>query len=184
MGSSSKETIDDLIQETYLRFCADNYRVLRNFEHRHPEAFLGFIKVVASNVVRDHFKSTYSEKHGANRIDGISDDLPPAAAESSYGSPKVVERNVLIQEVERHLTLCVAGADQERNRRIFWLHYRAGLSAADIAALPEVGLTTKGVESQILRITRDIREQMTTRKSQVSETKSGGSEGILPAESF
>lgn len=184
MGNASKETVDDLIQETYLRFCADNYRILRTFEHRHPEAFLGFIKVVTSNVVRDHLKSAATEKHGSNRVDGISEDLVPAVAEGSYGSPKTVERNVLIEEIDRHLASCVTGTDQERNRKIFWLHYRVGLSAADIAALPNIGLTTKGVESQILRITRDVRERMTARKPREPGARAGGSEWIVPAESL
>jgi RNA polymerase sigma factor (sigma-70 family) len=184
MGNTSKQTIDDLIQETYLRFCADNYRVLRNFEHRHPEAFLGFIKVVASNVVRDHFKSTYSEKHGANRIEGLSEELPPASVDGSYGSPKALERAVLIGEVERHLAICVTGVDEERNRRIFWLYYRAGLSAGAIAALPEMGLTTKGVESLILRMTKELRRRMTSENPETSKTDPRAAEGILPAESF
>ena len=165
MGNTSKETIDDLIQETYLRFCADNYRLLRTFEHRYPNAFIGFIKVVTSNVVRDHFKSAATEKHGSNRIDQISDGFVSTAADGGYGSPKIVERNVLIEEIDRHLASCVTGADQDRNRKIFWLHYRVGLSAADIAAMPAFGLTTKGVESQILRITRDVRQRMTAKKS-------------------
>jgi len=181
MGDTSKQTVDDLIQETYLRFCADNYRVLRTFEHRHPEAFIGFIKVVASNVVRDHFKSTYSEKHGANRIDAIAEDFIPAAAEGTYGSPKALERNVLIEEIQRHLAVCVAGADQGRNSKIFWLYYRVGLSAGAIAELPEIGLTTKGVESLILRITRELRTRMTTTRLHLPETNPNSVKGIWPA---
>ena len=134
-GDPSKETVDDLIQETYLKFCADNHRILREFEHRHPDAFLGYVQVVAANVARDHFRSFHSKRRGANQVQGISENFIPAAEEDSPGGPKAIERSVLIEEIQRHLNLCIAGAESERANRIFWLYYRAGLSAAAIAAL-------------------------------------------------
>jgi RNA polymerase sigma-70 factor, ECF subfamily len=183
-GDSSRQTIDDLIQETYLKFCANNYCILRNFEHRHPDAFLGYVQVVATNVVRDHFKSCYSKKRGANQVEGMSEEIVPAAGEYSTGSPRAIERAVLIQEVQRHLDLCVAGVDHDRNVRIFWLYYRVGLSAAAIAALPGIGLTTKGVESLVLRIARELRKRMIAREPGEPSIAQGANEGIFPAESF
>src|SRR5215469_6204938 len=35
-GGSTNQTVDELIQDTYLKLCADNYRLLREFDHRHP----------------------------------------------------------------------------------------------------------------------------------------------------
>jgi len=184
-GDASRQTVDDLVQETYLKLCTNNYRILREFDHRHPDAFIGYVQVIAANVVRDHFKSSYSKKRGANHVEGISDELAPACGEDSSGSPRAIERGVLIQQVQRHLDVFVTGADQERDSQIFWLYYRVGLSAAAIAALPGVGLTTKGVESLILRITRALRDQMTVAaKPGELESAHGPSEGILPVESF
>jgi RNA polymerase sigma-70 factor (ECF subfamily) len=159
-GDPSSQTADDLIQETYLKFCADNCRLLREFDHRHPDAFLGYVQVVAANVARDHFKSAYSKRRGANKVESMAEEIVAAASRSSAGSPGAIERAVLFQEVQHNLELCVIGKDQDRNKRIFWLYYRVGLSAGDIATLPGIGLTTKGVESIILRITRDLRERM------------------------
>src|SRR5271156_3667595 len=68
LGDSSKQTVDDLIQETYLKLCADDFRILRSFEHQYPDAFTGYVKVVTANVVRDHFKSFHSQKRGANQL--------------------------------------------------------------------------------------------------------------------
>jgi RNA polymerase sigma-70 factor (ECF subfamily) len=184
LGDASKETVDDLIQETYLKFCADNYRLLRDFEHRHPDAFLGYVQIVAANVVRDHFKSFYSKKRGANQVEGIVEDFVPVAGDDSAGSPIAIERAVLIQEIQRHLDICVSGADHGRNSKVFWLYYRVGLSAAAIAALPGIDLTTKGVESLILRITRDVRKQMAAPGLGGHGIAEHSSEGILPAESF
>lgn len=183
-GDPSRQTADDLIQETYLKICANGFRILREFEHRDACAFIGYIKVVTANVVRDHFKSSYSQKRGANQVEEIPADFVPAAGVESAGSPKAIERSVLIQEVQRHLDGFVVGEDQERNNMVFWLYYRAGLSAPDIAALPRIGLTTKGVESLILRITRELREQMTGLNSRSTSIKRGTIEGIPSAESF
>jgi RNA polymerase sigma-70 factor (ECF subfamily) len=183
-GDGSRQTVDDLIQETYLRFCEDNYRVLRNFVHRSPDAFVGYVKVVAANVARDHFKSSFSEKRGGSRVGGFADGFVPAAGEESSFSPSAIERSILIDELERHLETFLSGPDRERNSRVFWLYYRVGLTANAISALPGIGLSTKGVESLILRLTRELRERMTVQAFRSHETTTGGAEGILPAESF
>jgi RNA polymerase sigma-70 factor (ECF subfamily) len=181
LGDSSKQTVDDLIQETYLKLCADDFRILRTFEQQHPDAFTGYIKVVTANVVRDHFKSAHTKKRGAGHLEQIEEDFVPIAGEDSAGSPKSIERAILIQEITRHLDICIAGPDQERNRQIFWLHYRAGLSARAIADLPGIGITTKGVESIILRITKELRERMAEPRVGVHDRIRPGPEGFVPA---
>ena len=181
LGDSSKQTVDDLIQETYLKLCADNFRILRSFEQHHPGAFTGYVKVVTANVVRDHFKTSHTQKRGSGHLERIEEDFVPPAGEDSLGSPKSIERAVLIQEIARHLELSVAGPEQERNRQIFWLHYRAGLSARAIAELPGIGLSTKGVESIILRVTRDLRQRMAQPRLAVHDQVQPAPEGFLPA---
>jgi RNA polymerase sigma-70 factor (ECF subfamily) len=183
-GGVSAGVVDDLIQETYLKCCADNFRILIDFEHRHPDAFVGFLQVLAANVARDYFKSAYSQKRGANQVESISEDFTPSAVVDGAGSPGAIERGILINEVRSHLELCIEGRDKDRNRRIFWLYYRAGLSAAAISVLPGIGLTTKGVESLILRMTREVRERMLAPKPVPRRSKRNAGEGILSAHSF
>jgi RNA polymerase sigma-70 factor (ECF subfamily) len=184
LGDSSAQTVDDLIQDTYLKLCADDFRLLRNFEAHHQDAFIGFVKVVTANVVRDHFKLLRSQRHGANRLQDLPAYFDPAAGEDEEGSPKAIERAVLIQEIEQHLSECVAAVDRDRNTRVFWLYYRAGLSAAAIAALPGIDLSTKGVESLISRITKDLRTRMVTSRPADRVDAQKSTEGILPAQSF
>jgi RNA polymerase sigma-70 factor, ECF subfamily len=184
LGDPSIEIADDLIQDTYLKLCANNFRLLRDFDSHHPEAIFGYIKVVTANVVRDHFKSLHSEKRGAGQIMETPELFVPIADGSGLGGAVAIERRVLIKDVQRHLELCTAGPEQARNCRIFWLYYQAGLAASAIATLPEVNLTTKGVESLILRITRDLRERMAISKQRIAGSTVSRSEGIRPAESF
>src|SRR5258708_37960704 len=56
LTDSSKESVDDIIQDTYLKACANGFRLLREFDHRHPNAFVGVLQVVATNLARDPFK--------------------------------------------------------------------------------------------------------------------------------
>jgi RNA polymerase sigma-70 factor (ECF subfamily) len=176
--------VDDLIQETYLKLCAENFRILRTFEQHHTDAFIAYVKVVTANVVRDHFKAAHAQRRGANQVEGITDHFVPAAASDSPGSPRAIERAVLLEEVSREVEECVVGPDQERNQRIFWLYYRVGLSARAIADLPGQELSTKGVETIISRITRQLRDRMSQTDRGVGHEKRHAAEGILPAESF
>jgi RNA polymerase sigma-70 factor, ECF subfamily len=187
LGQVSNETADDLIQDTYLKLCADNFRLLRNFEERTPGAFIGYLKVVTANVVRDYFKSIHSKRN--NEAVHSSESPDPALVplnEEGSGSQMRIERELLINEIRRYLELCTAGSDQDRKRNVFWLYYRVGLSASAIASIPGIGLSTKGVESQIARITRDVRELMVNKSR--AERSFGpdetAGEGIVSAGSF
>jgi hypothetical protein len=66
---------------------------------------------------------------------------------------------VLIRQIDECLQAVCVGPNSQRDRKIFWLYYRAGLPASAIAALPTIGLTTKGVESTLLRLTRLVRQR-------------------------
>ena len=103
----------------------------------------------------------------------------PCAAASEAGS---AERRVLLREIDVHLRALVEGPHAARDRRIFWLYYRVGLPAASIAALPGIGLSTKGVESTLHRLTRELRERLAAGKPGAPEPLAG--EGIRPSESF
>lgn len=184
LGDSSSQTVDDLIQETYLKLCHDNFKLLREFSDRHQGAFLGYIKVVTANVVRDHFKSLRALKRGSDKVRDTPEYFAPAANEDTAGGAKHIEREVLIHDIQRCLDLCVLGPQKERNCRIFWLHYRAGLTAEAIAALPGMGLRLEGVQTIISRITRDLRKRLSAPRGLDSGEIRGPVEGIRQSESF
>jgi RNA polymerase sigma-70 factor, ECF subfamily len=184
LGDSSPHTVDDLIQDTYVKLCADSFRILRDVEERHPGGFIAFAKVVAANVVRDHFKYLHSLRRGASWLQESPEDFDPAAGEDSIGSPKSIERAVLIREIERHLECSLNTLDRDRDFRIFWLYYRSGLSAAAIAALPGTNLTTKGVESLILRMTRELRARIMAPPHRDLDEIREQSKGVFPAQSL
>jgi len=179
-----QQVVDDLVQETYLKLCADRCRLLHTFATQHPEATSGYIKMIASNVVHDHFKSRHSQKRGAGQAQESLADIDPAAGCGTLGSPEAMEQQVLLKQIDQCLGNCVAGPDQDRDRLIFWLYYQQGMSAKAIADLPTVGLTSKGVESAILRLTRLVRDQIVQLRSESSGGQEPGEKGFRPAESY
>lgn len=181
-GENSPQVVDDLIQDTYLKLCAERTNLLQNFKPAHADAIYGYIKVFTANLVHDHFKSLRSAKRGGLTAP-ISVDSEDGGDSSSVPRtpPALLEREVLIREIDACLRVVSVGPSSERDRRIFWLYYRIGLAASAIAAVPSIELTTKGVESTLLRLTRQIRERLKNR-SRVSVAKTP--EGVRSEESL
>jgi RNA polymerase sigma-70 factor, ECF subfamily len=183
-GGLPQQVVDDLVQETYLKLCADKCRSLLDFSVQHPDAVLGYIKTIAVNVAHDHFKSLHSQKRGSRETIQLQADFDPQAQSRDLGGQAAMELDVLLKEIDSCLETCSEGPDKERDRLIFWLHYQQGMSAKAIAALPTVGLTAKGVESAILRLTRLVREEIVGLRSQTSESPQPSEKGFRPAESY
>jgi RNA polymerase sigma-70 factor (ECF subfamily) len=142
---------DDLIQEVYIRLCANNRRALREFTPVNELAFAGFLRRVAFNVVQDHLRS---RKNRPN--EPLSDDLQLR----SPGSQDL-DFQLLLNEIVGLLDKIVPSETAERDKALFLLYFQQGLSARAIACLPAMGLSEKGVESAILRMTRQLRTLMT-----------------------
>jgi len=160
-GKDPAQFVDDLLQETYLKLCADKCRLLLDFARQHSnDAILGYIKKIAINVAHDHFKSLHSQKRGEGETDQWYEDFDPVAKSGSFGGPDALDREVLLKQVNNQVQHCAAGFNQERDCLIFWFYYLQGMSAKAIAALATVKLTAKGVEAVIFRLTRCVREHL------------------------
>ncbi len=156
-GEPSRPQLDDLIQDTYLKLCENDSRLLRSFQPRHEDSIYGFLKVVAANVVHDRFKSALAAKRGAGQTEAIMEPVQMDPKTAGADSFDVVSHRLQLEQVDKILTQVTAGKDQERKRTIFWLRHRQGLTASEIAAIPSIGLTTEGVESVLMRLTAMIR---------------------------
>jgi RNA polymerase sigma-70 factor (ECF subfamily) len=162
-GENSPAAIEDLVQETYLKLCADPKGMLAEFEARHPDAFYGYLKVVTCNLVNDYYRARHSRKRDAKR----EEPLQPSVAvmpDKGMGTKDEIEKSVLLSEVDSVLKSHNDVADPDRDRAIFWLYYRQGMTAQAIAQLPGMDLTVKGVESLIFRLTRLVRERLSEQR--------------------
>ena len=164
-GEPSRSQLDDLIQDTYLKLCENNSRLLRSFRPRREDSIYGFLKVVAANVVHDHFKAALAAKRGAVQTEALTDTVQMDPKIPGPNSFDVVGQHLQFVQVDKILTQLTAGKDQERKRMIFWLRHRQGLTASEIAAIPSLGLTTEGVESVLMRLVAMIRGHITNSRS-------------------
>jgi RNA polymerase sigma-70 factor (ECF subfamily) len=155
-GEDAPGVVDDLVQETYLKLYSDRGRILRGFEASHPDAIYGFLKVVAANVATDHFKRLHAGKRGGDFVG------PFESAERTAGSSDAagVERALLIQEVDSCLLAEAPAETRERDFTIFSLYFKQGLTAKEIAALPSIALSVKGVESTLHRLVLLVRSRL------------------------
>jgi RNA polymerase sigma-70 factor (ECF subfamily) len=173
-GESAPELIDDLVQDTYLKICANRCRILREFQPEAADAIFGLLKTVAFSVTQDYFRGGLAVKRGAGRRETVFDSYAESAVAGRDGLPQV-EREILIRQIDEHLAAATEPATRERDRQIFWLYYRHGMTTRAIAGIPGIGLTQKGVESAIQRLTNHVRIRLAEWKLGGAEGKSSGS---------
>ena len=160
-GKDSRSVVEDLIQATYLKLWEDGCRLLRDFANQHPEvAVLGYVKTTAANVTHDYFKHAHSQKNGGDIPHVPTSDADPEAGSEVHGSQEKIAFGIFWNEIDEHLKRGLTGPDSERDRMIFLLYFRLGMSTKEIASLPTIGLSTKGVGSVIERLKYRIREQI------------------------
>ena len=158
-GQPDAALVDDLVQETYLKLFSNNFRALREIQSDYENAVFGFIKVVASNVVQDHYRKSLSQKRGSGK--GEDDlELVHASAVSDSSFSERVEKRDQLGQIDQCLKAYATEPNFERDYAIFWLFHRQGLTAKEISQLPAIGLSVKGVESTLLRLARLVRSKL------------------------
>lgn len=165
--------VDDLVQQTFVKLCANNYKALLNFNFKDDHGFFGFLKVVASRVVEDHFREVNNQKRGGGREEeDIEDARIPVLFRPNSLQP--AELAILMGQIERCLAKLVSEPNFARDHAIFWLYYRQGLTAKAISQLPDITLGVKGVESTLLRLTRFVKACLTAPPPPPRKKASGG----------
>jgi RNA polymerase sigma-70 factor (ECF subfamily) len=159
-GEPSRTLVEDLVQNTYLKLWEGGCRLLRDFAVQYPEAILGYVKKIAANVAHDYFKHGHSQSSGGGQPHVSTSDVDPEAGTEVHGSENKIAFEVFLNQIDDYLKRGLSGPDQERDRMIFWLYFRQGMSTKEIASLPAIGLGAKGVGSVIERLKALVRERI------------------------
>jgi RNA polymerase sigma-70 factor (ECF subfamily) len=152
LALATRELVDDLIQETFLKLCSNDFRILRNFRAGDTNALCVYLKTIASSIVMDHFRLQTALKKGASKITVSLDDVAAQLAVNDGQFAAFELRTIL-----RHVETCLATQDP-RNRAIFWLYHRLGMTPKEIASVPGVELNIDGIETAVYRLTKSVRE--------------------------
>jgi RNA polymerase sigma-70 factor (ECF subfamily) len=165
MNAPSPATVDDIVQEVFLKLCEQERRILRTFEPRGEDSFLGLLRIVSASVANDYFRRIYSAKRGGNVVTAQLIEDGPASPTNSNQQTTKIHRSVLLSQLDQKLRSApeVIG---ERDRALFWLYYRQGFTAEEIAGLSATGLTPKGVESALRRVATWLRAEIQKHKPQ------------------
>jgi len=164
-GEPSRSLVEDLVQVTYLKLWEGGRRLLRDFAIQRPEAILGYLKKTAANATHDYFKHGHSQASGGNQPHVSTGNLDPEAGQEVHGSQDSIAFGIFLNEIDDCLKRCLSGPDQQRDRMIFWLYFRQGMSAKEIASLPGIALSATGVGSVLERLKHGIREQILGNRS-------------------
>jgi RNA polymerase sigma factor (sigma-70 family) len=133
-----------LIQDTFAKLCAADFKVLRNFRGQDSAALQAYLRVIAASVATDRVRA---EKRRPVSLD----DPEEAPVVADYSAARQIERNLLLDLIEK----CLA-AQKQRDRWIFWLYHRHGFTPKAIAALAAVNLGPGGVETLVYRLTKAV----------------------------
>lgn len=144
--------VDDLLQDTYVKLFANDKKALRAIKNEYENTIFGYLKVVASNVVQDHFRKLVNK---ADEIE-LSDAVMPPGPDANRRLEFVHNQEQVVAILE---TLS-SSETYQRDVAIFWFFYEQGYTAKEISFMPHLGLTLKGVEAVIFRLTRYVRERL------------------------
>jgi len=161
MNRTQPAMVDDIVQEVFVRLCDQERRILRKFEPRGEDSFLGLLRIVTASVGNDYFRRHNSVKRGGKVVTSPLDEEAVTYPASGARQAGQAQQAVLLDELDRKLR-SAPGELAERDRILFWLYYRQGFTAEEIASLPGARLTAKGVESALRRITSWLREEIDT----------------------
>ena len=144
--------IDEIVQETFLKLCRNN-QMLRDFDTDAGDRVHAFMRKAAANVALDHLRRREPDTEPLEPFEesGKSPAIDPTAA---------VDNKIFFREVDEILCSLLDEKNRERDRTIFWLRYRQGFTAKEIATDPSFGLTLAGVESILLRLATAVRASL------------------------
>jgi len=159
LSGPTPAVVEDIVQEVFLKLCERNRRILADFEPRGEDSFLGLLRTVTASVANDHFRRLYSAKRGGKVVTIALGEEDTRSSGPSAHSAEQMQRSALLAQLDQRLR-SEPETIGERDRALFWLYYREGFTAEEIAGLPGAALTAKGVESALRRVTIWLRGEM------------------------
>ncbi len=141
----TNECVQDLTQDSLKKLLDNDARALRKFRFEYENSLYGFVRTVAANVAED-----YHRKVGREPVEPLADFVDPPHPED-YSAR--AERDALLDHIDNYLKTQTS----ELERSIFWLHYKQGYSAREIAEIRGIQKKVKDIEYVLWKIIRLLR---------------------------
>jgi RNA polymerase sigma-70 factor (ECF subfamily) len=143
--------LDDLMQEIGLKLTQSGELILASLPKDETSA-KAFLSVTAANTARDFFRNRGAMKRGRGRTVALDAELMSALQHGR--TARDAGEGLLMADIEKHLP------PERREKTVFGLYFRQGFTAKEIAAIPALGLSVKGVESMIHRLVTLLRKNL------------------------
>lgn len=157
----------DLFQNTIVRLVENDCAVMRRFSGNTDEEVVAYLAVITRSVVRDGLRKEMAQRRPTARSFEEAPSAGLGAAAAARSEPQA-ERIVLLREMRELCERSLQPAATEfptRDRLIFELRFREGLSARQIARCEGVRLTKTAVEKVLARLTERLRRAVMLRTS-------------------
>jgi RNA polymerase sigma-70 factor (ECF subfamily) len=159
VAKPSRAVVDDIVQELFLKLCEQNRRILCDFVPRGEDSFFGLLRIVSASVANDYFRRLSSGKRGGKVVTiSLLEDEGHSPTDGARPA-KRMQQAALLSQLDAKMR-SAPGAIGERDRNLFWLYYLQGFTAEEIARVSGDGLTAKGVESALRRVTVWLRDEV------------------------
>ena len=173
VSEPSRSTVDDIVQEVFLKLCEQERRILRDFEPRGEDSFFGLLRIVTASVANDYFRRIYSTKRGGKVVTmALMDDDAQMPLDGARPVARM-QQAALMAELDEKLRSAPEEIG-ERDRALFWLYYQQGYTAEEIARISGAGLTAKGVESALRRVTVWLRDEVGQKRAGIQAGAQAG----------
>ncbi len=158
--SADQATLEDLVQDVYVRLCDGNYKALRGMRGMHENSFYAYLGAIASGVVIDHIRKHSRVKRGGNSRT-VSLEALTSEIESLKAPENQLETTIMIARIDAFLDDILPEKTRVRDKAIFWLRYgQAEFTVPMIARTGLHGLSEEGIESLLGRTIRALREKL------------------------
>ncbi|HLK70251.1 MAG TPA: sigma-70 family RNA polymerase sigma factor [Bryobacteraceae bacterium] len=154
-GIDGPQAVEDIVQEVYLKLCEKSCKILRDFREDREDGLFAFLKVISANTARDRCQAMAALKRGGGKLVPLDSHDEAITAEGELSSR--LAQQLFLENVETILAGLTQGPTAERDQSVFWLYYRQGWTAREIADIPVFELSAKGVESLLHRLVRQVR---------------------------
>jgi DNA-directed RNA polymerase specialized sigma24 family protein len=160
-GWLAQEEVDELSQEVYFRLLTRHERGLQFRLGRHPGELGSYVSRVAKAAVVDAVRNAAAAKRGERWVLPLPNN---ALAHSALADPRCTpERRLMIKDCMRLLALgCRAAgltrrpAGRQRNLRILYLAFFAGLTSREIVRAIGAALAPSTVDTVVYRARRHL----------------------------
>src|SRR5438270_1374276 len=110
--------VDDLVQDTFLKICINDFKALREFHFQHENALYAFLKVIAAHVVEDYFRNLNSRKRGSGHGEESLEDIPSTLLATSHPA-ETLDQGIMLSEIKECLEELASDPNFLRDYTIF-----------------------------------------------------------------